>query len=73
MNIVNIKEEKVSLEDIKYPCLMKSVVSGSIMLFTKHGEGIVIKSSHNEEGEFDKDWCMDSFKLFKGSVTIEND
>lgn len=59
--------------NIKYPCLMISDVGG-VIYFRAKGEGVRIKAvSGVTEGHYSKDFNMDQFTLFNGSITLEND
>ena len=59
---------------IKFPCLMKSKVSGIIVLFSGDQEGVVlyVDSVRYPIGHHAYDWDMDSFEPFRDRLILEN-
>jgi hypothetical protein len=56
---------------VKYPCLMKSEHSGTIVLFTEKSCGVSIVGIM--EGHYSTTWVDSSFEPFDKSITLEND
>lgn len=71
---VTVNENEKSRE-ITYPCLMKSSLTGAIMLFSEEDCGVVLHPGDNEFaiGTYLDDRDMDRFTPFHGSVTLSND
>jgi hypothetical protein len=56
-----------------YPKLMKAAATGTIVLFSTHGEGTVVHSgSHTQIGTYSDDWLMAGFENFLGAVTLQS-
>ena len=57
-----------------YPKLMKSRVSGVIVLFESEGRGMVVYSHETASpvGHFSSEWG-DTFEDFEGAITLENE
>ena len=64
-------EEK---EPLKFPCLMISNNS-KVVLFQSEKIGTLIGSdlSHKPYGYYSRDWDMNEFKPFNGTITLQND
>ena len=61
-------------KEIKYPCLMISDDSQTIILFDKFESGMVVSySEHHKLGCYADDWDMKVFKPFTGTITLQND
>ncbi len=55
-----------------YPCL-KITNQGRIVLFTKEGTGVALVNGevgHTPLGDYKEGWAEDSFKLFRGKITL---
>ena len=63
-------------EQVKYPCLMKSLISGNILLFIANRTGYVVyidpRSSANF-WQYSNDWDMNNFEPYSGDVILSND
>lgn len=56
---------------LPFPKLMKYNNGDLIVLFTEKEKGVVINSIDDFRiGTYAEDWIMDSFRDFKGSITI---
>lgn len=67
--IVDKEIEKKS----EYPCLMKSINNGYVVLFTGHSNGIVVFSSFNYPiGHKSSCWDMTCFTFFNGTIELSN-
>ena len=57
-------------DKLKYPLLMKGIISGRIINMTEYDKGTVVGSGHERYpvrlGKFSDTWSMGSFKPFKG-------
>lgn len=76
MKIVLNKTEKKP--EIKFPCLMISSTSDTIVLFFDNKEGTVVwcledSSTDCEVGEYYDGWNMNIFSPYTGTVTLSND
>ncbi len=56
----------------KYPKLMISKQSSSIVLFIRGGDGIKLSPVGEDAGTYRFDWNMSQFEDYNGSVTISN-
>ena len=70
-------EMKVLIEendDIKYPCLMRNMYNGRIVLFSKDRVGVVLYSGSSPlpVGYYSDSWEMHIFEPFKGRLILEN-
>lgn len=69
---VEINETK-SQGEVKYPCIMKGVITGAIVLFIDECEGMALNDTQNYRiGHFSKNWSMIHFAPFNGSITLSN-
>ena len=69
---VTVNEEKKENKS-KFPCLMVHH-DGTIVLFSKEHTGTaIIGYGTTEYADHSDSWYMGDFKLFTGSVTLEND
>jgi hypothetical protein len=76
---VELVEEEVQ-EEVTFPCLMKSKVTGKVVLMTRlnhyngFGIGTVIVASNNAHkvGHHSRDWAIQDFEPLKGKVILEN-
>lgn len=60
-------------EEVKYPCLMINIDTGTIALFSKPNTGVILKQGGMSRiGDYKVSWT-DSFKPFDGSITLQND
>ena len=66
-------------KEIEYPWLGISKLDGSIVLFSEHGIGTVIKSEYSTVNSFSPyigyhgvTWDMSHFEGFNGTITLEN-
>lgn len=62
--------------EINYPCLMRSVHDGFVVLFNSKGAGTVVSlptdgSVGYSLGYYISTWCMDSFALLSENYIIE--
>jgi hypothetical protein len=59
-----------------FPKLMKYTGRDSnfVVLFSSAGLGMVVESQDDERpvGYYDDEWCINRFRDFHGSVTLEN-
>lgn len=72
--MISIKNE-ANEQEIKYPCVMKSRSSGTIVFFEEKYKGQVIYATneHNKLGFILYDWNMSHFSPFNGQITLSND
>jgi hypothetical protein len=64
--------KKAEKRPLGYPCILQS--GDSIVLFSAHGEGTLLKDSGDcKAGEHREDWGMQYFDEFSGSITLSND
>lgn len=63
---VEVNEKELSKE-IKYPCLMKADVGG-VVLFHSVSCGVDLNT-----GVYSRQWYMNNFTPFNGTVTLQND
>ncbi len=76
--IKSTKEDKAAQPNKdKYPCLMVSVDSDSlVILMTKSGEGMIVSgrgdSFYSTAGNYTNGWVMSNFKPYEGKITLEN-
>lgn len=59
--------------EIKYPRLMQLKTNGNLIVyFIREGEGVILKASSNSNpvGSLNKNYTMDLFEDFKGSITL---
>ena len=64
------------VEDIKYPCLMVSEVTGCIVLFEEDSCGVTVNPDKHlvfPIGHYSNGWIMRCFSKFKGKVILQND
>ena len=56
-----------------YPVMMINKKSNTVVMFTDHGEGMVIacSSGNYPAGHCSKGWAMGRFSPFTGSITIQ--
>tara|TARA_R110000796_G_scaffold62503_1_gene144202 strand:+ start:384 stop:596 length:213 start_codon:yes stop_codon:yes gene_type:complete len=59
-------------QELEYPKLMISTVSGDIVLFTEEGIGTVVKEEANSIGDYFRTWTADNFEDYTGKITLEN-
>lgn len=60
--------------DTTYPCLMKSIKTCTVVLFTKRDTGTCVHAGgDNDLGEYSTAWVMDCFKPFNGTIPLSND
>jgi len=67
--------EKETKDEIKFPCLMQGE-DGSVVFFITNKWGTVIHTNVDGKkrlGDNSVYWDMSKFKIFKGSITLEND
>jgi len=72
-----MKSNKIEREVKKkeeYPKLMKSTVTGLVLLMTKEGEGLVVftEKTSRKIGEYDDGWDMRNFEDFNGTIELSN-
>ena len=61
---------------LKFPCLMRGRLSGTIVLMTAPGKGtaVFVKDGGTHElGEHSAAWAMDYLAPFHGTITLESD
>jgi len=65
-------EQKTGL---RFPCLMKSIHNGLILLATgEHRRSLIGVSVHGGiVGTFSKEWDASAFEPYNGKITLEND
>ena len=63
-------KQKVKSDPV-FPCLMRRVPTGTIVLMIEKGHGIIL--SGMDIGYMSYSWVMSDFKPFKGSVLLSND
>jgi len=61
---VTVKEKE---EVIEYPCLMRGVSSGIIVLMIGDRQGVDLSKSH-----YSDTWKMEKFEKFEGEITLKN-
>lgn len=56
-----------------YPLMMINKHNDTMVMFTDHGEGMVIacSSGNYPAGHYSKGWAMGRFSPFTGSITIQ--
>lgn len=71
--ITRINPNEKNNTEPEYPCVMQCV-NGLAVLFESRGRGVVIfqGGSLQKVGEYNREWFMDAFKPFYGTVTIES-
>jgi len=69
-----VKNKEVQL--FQYPCLKISNVTGNIVLFTSHQNGVVVALGVDNNGyslcEYAQDFAMDNFVEFTDTVELSN-
>jgi len=72
-----MKVEIVSMlknKKIKYPCLLESTITGSIIFFWAEGDGVILVSKGDMHvGDDINGRNMRDFKPFNGSIMLSND
>jgi hypothetical protein len=69
-------EEQQENNEIDYPFIGISKINGTIILFFKPKEGIVLQGKKEEVYRtscYDINWNMANFKPFKGKITLSNE
>lgn len=65
-------ELKFKNEVFEYPCLAISD-DGLVVLFNSYSTGAaLIRTEHNEFGEYSDEWDMNRFQLFKNVIELSN-
>lgn len=73
---IKIKNKNTKESKITYPCLMSYKDNDQlIVLFTDTHTGVVLRTNdiNNPVGAIENDWVSQSFKPFKGKITLSND
>ena len=67
-------KEVESKEEKPFPKIMKSSVTGKVILFQSPGKGVLVHghSGAANIGEFHGYWEMSGFQDFDGEVTLKN-
>lgn len=68
------KKDKGKKKELSYPCL-KIHEDGTVILFTDTATGIVLyspKKDSNFLGQYEDDWCEETFKEYQGQLILEN-
>ena len=79
-----MKSKKIDYEQqLEYPCLMESTLTGAVVLFVGEHEGMQVTKEETPEntgcglGHYSEDWnaSYDSerWKPFNGKIILEND
>ena len=60
---------------INYPVIMKSKISGMIVLFSDEGAGVVLKRTglNYDVGEYSNEWVMSTFEKFDDVISMQNE
>lgn len=68
------------IDEIKYPFLGQNIDNGDVVLFKESGVGTIVYSGPSKfggdtgkTGYHSRNFCMEGFKPFNGTVTLEND
>ena len=71
-------ERQMEPEQQGYPKIMESIKTGAIILFVRHGAGVVLFTENNDDddndtkkGYYSDAFKMDVFRYFRGKVEIE--
>ena len=71
---INLKNKKFAFN---FPCLIKSLDTGNIVLLINNKNGIVVFIGEGNAiwgvGDFVKDLKLENFTPFNGTVTLSND
>ena len=60
--------------DKPFPKLMQSKKTGEVLLFNDYGDGMCItKGKRYFLSQYSRNWSMDEFTDFEGTVTLSND
>ena len=58
----------------QFPLLMQSTATGLIVLFTEYEVGTAVTCNKlTDIGHYSEFWSMETFEVFDGQVTLEND
>ncbi len=68
---VEVNKKKTEKE-LEFPCLMIDESDGHIVFFKSEGVGVSI-TNRDSMAFYNETWFMDTFKPFKGSITLSND
>ena len=66
-----IEEKEIKDAKTEFPCLMKSTLTGRVMLMTSYGVGMSVSTGY--VCKLHDGWTMDNFVPYNGSVTLSND
>ena len=72
-NVESRREDILESAALGYPLMMINKHNDTVVMFTAHGEGMVIacSSGNYPAGHCSKGWAMGRFSPFTGSVTIQ--
>ena len=71
---ISISIVKTPKSSKQFPKLMSSISNDLIVLFSREGEGVVIRASNTwRTGDWSDNFAADNFEDFNGSVTLRNE